>query len=111
MKITIDTATSGDIITQDIYGSGADDVREHLSRKMLDTSEAQVRVALMGLGWTPPGSVKTNREAEMEELLISAHAIALRAGAFTAWDRFAASIKRLGIGATTARTYKIHPLR
>jgi hypothetical protein len=49
------------------------------------------------------------REIEMEELLCSAHAIALREGKDTAWKRFAASIAKLGIGSVTARVYRILP--
>ena len=45
----------------------------------------------------------------LEDLLRSAHAIALRKGADTAWERFAESIQRLGIGPVTARTYRIIP--
>jgi hypothetical protein len=51
----------------------------------------------------------TARESAMEELLRSAAAIAQRHGAGTAWDRFGASIKALGIGAITARTYRLLP--
>lgn len=47
------------------------------------------------------------KTAAMEELLRSAHAIAARAGADTAWETFAASISALGIGAVTARTYRL----
>lgn len=47
--------------------------------------------------------------AESTALLRSAHAIAVRKGAGTAWERFAASIQALGIGPVTARTYRILP--
>lgn len=47
--------------------------------------------------------------AEMRELLCSVHAIAQRHGADTAWDRLAASVQKLGIGAITARTYRLLP--
>ena len=46
---------------------------------------------------------------EMRELLHSAHAIAERRGADTAWERFAGSIRALGIGPVTARTYRVLP--
>jgi hypothetical protein len=49
------------------------------------------------------------REEEMEDLLRSACAIAERKGASTAWDRFADSIRRLGLNGITARTYRILP--
>ena len=47
--------------------------------------------------------------AAVRDLLRSAHAIAERKGERTAWDRFAASCLKLGVGAVTARTYKILP--
>ncbi len=50
-----------------------------------------------------------HRADAMEELLRSAHAIAERKGADTAWERFADSIRALGIGSVTARTYRVLP--
>lgn len=52
-------------------------------------------------------SAKSKREYELEELLRSAHAIALRKGKETAWKRFATSIQNVGIGSVTARTYRV----
>ena len=54
-------------------------------------------------------TAKTARELAMEELLRSAHAIALRNGEGTAWDRFATSIRNMGIGSVTARVYRMLP--
>ena len=54
-------------------------------------------------------TAKTARELELEDLLRSAHAIAERKGADTAWERFAASCKEQGIGSVTARVYKVAP--
>jgi hypothetical protein len=54
-------------------------------------------------------TAKTARELELEDLLRSAHAIAVRKGADTAWDQFASSIRGMGIGAVTARIYKVLP--
>jgi len=34
-------------------------VRELISRRVVDTSEAQVRAALIQLGWTPPKQEKS----------------------------------------------------
>ena len=51
----------------------------------------------------------TARERRMEELLTSAAAIAGRRGVDVAWDRFGASIRAEGIGAITARTYRVLP--
>jgi hypothetical protein len=49
------------------------------------------------------------RVAEMQHLLTSAHAIALRKGEATAWDRFSQSCEAIGIGSITARTYRVLP--
>jgi hypothetical protein len=49
------------------------------------------------------------RERELEELLRSACAIAERKGAGTAWDRFAASVRSVGLNGITARTYRVLP--
>lgn len=54
-------------------------------------------------------TAKTDRERKLEELLRSAHCIALRQGADTHWGRFAESIAEMGIGSVTARVYKILP--
>ena len=50
-----------------------------------------------------------SRVEELTALLESAHLIARRQGADTAWDRFAESIKKAGVGYVTARTYKVLP--
>jgi hypothetical protein len=55
------------------------------------------------------GKLKTERELRLEELLISARAIAERKGEGTAWERFSNSIAKEGIGSVTARTYRILP--
>lgn len=52
-------------------------------------------------------TAKTKREIELEELLRSAHAIAVRKGRDTAWQRFANSIRELGIGSVTARVHML----
>ena len=49
------------------------------------------------------------RVQEMEALLQSARAICRRHGELTAWERFDASIAKLGIGSITARTYRVLP--
>ena len=54
-------------------------------------------------------SAPLDRENEMIELLRSARAIAARQGAGTAWERFDASIQKLGIGVITPRTYRVLP--
>jgi hypothetical protein len=46
---------------------------------------------------------------ELRQLLHSAHAIAERKGEDVHWERFAASIAKVGIGPVTARTYRILP--
>lgn len=54
-------------------------------------------------------TAKTKRELDLEELLRSAHCIALRNGEGTAWERFAESIQKAGVGSVTARTYRVLP--
>lgn len=49
----------------------------------------------------------TKERDALRELLRSAHAIAARKGADTAWERFAASCAQLGAGPITARVYKV----
>lgn len=49
------------------------------------------------------------RADEMAELLRSACAIAERRGEGTAWDRFIASVHKLGLNGVTARTYRVLP--
>ncbi len=51
--------------------------------------------------------MRTDREKRLEELLASAHNIARRNGECVHWKRFASSIAEEGIGAITARTYKV----
>lgn len=50
-----------------------------------------------------------DREQELEDLLRSACAIADRQGEGTAWERFANSIRDVGLNGITARTYRILP--
>lgn len=52
-------------------------------------------------------TAKTARELELEELLRSAHCIANRKGKETHWERFKASVQKVGIGSVTARTYRV----
>jgi len=54
-----------------------------------------------------PVPQRSTRELELEELLRSAHAIALRKGDGTAWERFATSIQKQGVGSVTPRTYRV----
>lgn len=53
--------------------------------------------------------IPSPREKRLEELLMSAAAIAARRGEGTAWERFGAGIKAEGIGQITARTYRVLP--
>lgn len=52
-------------------------------------------------------TAKTARELELEDLLISAHAIAKRKGEGTAWERFSERLRKAGIGSVTPRTFKV----
>lgn len=49
------------------------------------------------------------RIEELEDLLTSAHAIATRKGADTAWERFSERLTKAGIGSVTARVFKRLP--
>lgn len=50
---------------------------------------------------------QAKRIEELEDVLRSAHCIAARRGAETAWDIFAARIAGLGIGSVTPRVFKV----
>ena len=54
-------------------------------------------------------TAKTARELDLEDLLTSARAIAERKGDDVNWERFSEQIKKRGIGAITARTFRILP--
>jgi hypothetical protein len=56
-----------------------------------------------------PTLVGGERVTAMEDLLRSACAIADRRGEGTAWDRFSASVRKLGLNGITARTYRVLP--
>lgn len=51
-------------------------------------------------------TAKTARELELEDLLVSAHAIAKRRGVETAWTRFSERLQSKGIGSITAKVFK-----
>lgn len=52
-------------------------------------------------------TARTAREEEMKQLLHSACAIAERRGEDVNWDRFIASIRKLGINGITPRAYRV----
>lgn len=54
-------------------------------------------------------TAKTTREIELEDLLMSARAIAERRGQDTAWARFSERLGAAGIGSVTPKTFKILP--
>lgn len=54
-------------------------------------------------------TAKTAREAKLEDLLMSAHAIAKREGQDTAWERFSLALTKAGIGAVTPKVFKVLP--
>lgn len=54
-------------------------------------------------------TAKTARELELEDLLVSARAIAQREGADTAWKRFDNRLAASGIGSVTPRVFKVLP--
>lgn len=54
-------------------------------------------------------TAKTARELALEDLLRSAHAIAMRGGEGTHWARFSARLGEMGIGYVTPRTFRVLP--
>lgn len=46
-------------IVEEIFDASIDGPREALMRRVINTSEAQVREALIQLGWTPPKAKET----------------------------------------------------
>lgn len=54
-------------------------------------------------------TAKTARELELEDLLISARAIAERKGEGTAWERFSERLRQAGIDFVTPRTFRVLP--
>ena len=46
-------------VEQEVFLLHMDNARDLLVRHVIDTQEAQVRAALIQLGWTPPGAVKS----------------------------------------------------
>jgi hypothetical protein len=53
-KLSVKTSWhDGGIIDQTFY-SEVDGVRSQIMRQVMDTGEAQVRDALIALGWSPP---------------------------------------------------------
>lgn len=61
------------------------------------------------LEWSQFTHAKTARELELEDLLVSARAIAQRKGAETAWERFDERLAKAGIGCVTAKVFKVLP--
>lgn len=56
-SIRIETSIQGDLITQEVTGPERDwrtMARERISFKVMNTKDAQVREALIRMGWTPP---------------------------------------------------------
>lgn len=54
-------------------------------------------------------TAKTRRELVLEDLLVSARAIAERKGKDTAWERFSEQLRKEGIGCVTAKVFKVLP--
>lgn len=57
--IRIETRIQGDLITQEVTGPERDwrtMARERISYEVMNTKDAQVREALIRMGWTPPTS-------------------------------------------------------
>lgn len=66
-QIRIETQISGDLIVQEVTGPGRDwktMAREQIIRDVMNTKDAQVRDALIRMGWTPPpNTTDEGREA------------------------------------------------
>lgn len=52
-------------------------------------------------------TAKTARELELEDLLVSAHAIAKRKGEDVDWERFSNKLQKAGIGSVTAKSFRV----
>lgn len=87
------------------FKGGGDDAARTRRETLRECADALRMLADANVAPAPP----TEREKRMEALLTSAAAIAGRRGVDVAWDRFAASIRDEGIGAITARTYRVLP--
>lgn len=51
-------------------------------------------------------AAKSEREQLLEDLLVSAHAIAMRKGVDVAWERFSERLIKAGIGCITPKTFR-----
>jgi hypothetical protein len=59
MEIKINTFTKEDLIIQEEYMEDqACSYRSEITRRIIDTREAQVREVLIKLGWTPPSEAQ-----------------------------------------------------
>lgn len=102
-RLLIELAETWEVMAE--YKGGGDDAARTRRETLRECADTLRMLADANVAPTPP----TAREKRMEELLTSAAAIAGRCGADTAWERFAASIRDEGIGAITARTYRVLP--
>jgi hypothetical protein len=50
----VDTYTVDTSIVQNLYWKNGDSIMGDIYRRVLDVGEAQVRQALIDMGWTPP---------------------------------------------------------
>lgn len=65
MKVTVTTTPhlDGTIVQQVRFdGMFAMNVREQITQQVIRTQDAQVRAALVALGWTPPAAADFKRE-------------------------------------------------
>ena len=53
-RYIITTNTDGFKIDSAIEMRGMNDIRQHMTRMIIDTQDQQIRAALIKLGWTPP---------------------------------------------------------
>lgn len=71
--------------------------------------EKEFREQLVKVLAEAKADASADRESEAKDLLRSACCIAERKGEGTAWERFIASVHKLGLSGVTARTYRVLP--
>lgn len=83
--------------------------RETMNKLFLELSQFATAKTKRELELEHLLSKALRRQEQVEDLLRSAHNIALREGKNTAWQCFANSVRDLGIGSVTARVYVLNP--
>lgn len=95
IDLQIDTYIDGHMIHQTTTGPGRHPItnaREVLSRRVIDTSDAQVRAKLIELGWAPP-KVSKPQEVRMYILIPSPHGFC--AGSYARIEHYQEARKKM----------------